>query len=116
MRFFAFTLALLFTPALAVTPEAEEFIAITKKLEPVQCEKRKLRREIALAEIEKRDADAKALKQRFAELNRNPEVAKLEKRLAELEPRLLDSRGRPRHPEDLDAISLQHRKAFYRCE
>jgi hypothetical protein len=100
----------------AVTPEAKEFLAITKKLEPVQCEKRKLRRDIALAEIEKREADARALKQRFAELNRNREVTKLEKRLAELEPQILDSRGHPRHAEDLDAISLQHRKAFYRCE
>lgn len=116
MRVFAFALVFVAAPTLAVTPGAQEFIAITKRLEPVQCEKRKLRREIALAEIEKRDADAKSLKQRFAELNRNPEVTKLEKRLAELEPQILDSQGRPRHAEDLDAISLQHRKAFYRCE
>jgi hypothetical protein len=33
-----------------------------------------------------------------------------------LEARILDSQGRPRHAEDLDAISLQQREAFYRCE
>ena len=101
-------------PAFALTPEAAEFIEISKKLEPVQCEKRKLRREIALAEIEKRDASE--LKRKFARLDHDPETARLEKRLAELEPRILDRKGAPRHPEDLEAISRQQREAFYRCE
>ena len=42
--------------ALSLSPEAREFMDITAKLEPVQCEKRRLRREIALAEVEKKDA------------------------------------------------------------
>lgn len=90
--------------------EAEEFVNISKQLEPLQCEKRKLRREIALAQIEKRDAQA--LKNKFAELDRDPKTAKLEKRLAQLEPRLSKSTD----PEDLQAISRQHTEAFYRCE
>ncbi len=100
--------------AFALTPEAKEFLEISKKLEPVQCEKRKLRREIALAEIERRDASE--LRKRFSRLDRDPETARLEKRLAELEPRILDGKGAPRHPEDLEAISLQQRQAFYRCD
>jgi hypothetical protein len=36
----------------------------------------------------------------------------LEKRLAELEPRVKGSSD----PDDLAAISLQQREAFYRCE
>ena len=85
-------------------------MAISKQLEPVQCEKRKLRREIALAEAEKRDPAP--LRAQFAKLNREPQTAKLEKRLAQLEPRLLRSPD----PEDLQAISLQQREAFYRCD
>ena len=76
--------------AQALTSEAREFIAISKELEPVQCEKRKLRREIA----------------------REPATARREKRLAELEPRL----RRSSDPEDLEAISHASREAFYRCE
>jgi len=34
-------------PASALSPAAQEFMAITKELEPVQCEKRRLRRQIA---------------------------------------------------------------------
>ena len=90
--------------------EAREFIEIAKKLEPLQCEKRKLRREIALAQAEQRDA--KALRERFGVLDRDPKTAKLEKRLGELQPRI----ARSSDPEDLDAISRQHREAFYRCE
>jgi hypothetical protein len=116
MRIAALCLLLAAAPAWGLTPEAKEFLEITKKLEPVQCEKRKLRREIALAEIERRAADAKKLRRRFVELDRHPDVARLEKRLAELEPRILDGKGRARHPEDLDAISFQHREAFYRCD
>ena len=102
--------------ALGLTPEAQEFIDVSAQLEPVQCEKRKLRRAIVLAEVERRAADLKELRQRFEQLNADPRTARLEKRLAVLEARVLDSQGRPRHPEDLDAISFQQRKAFYNCE
>jgi hypothetical protein len=110
MLFAAFAAAS--TVALALSHEAQEFIAISKELEPVQCEKRNLRREILLAETERRDADAKALRSRFATLNRDPVTARREKRLAELEPRL----ERSSDPEDLEAISRASREAFYRCE
>lgn len=73
-------------------------------------EKRKLRREIALAHVEQRDATA--LQKKFAALDREPKTAKLEKRLAQLEPRVSKSAD----PEDLAAISSQQREAFYRCE
>ena len=111
-------LCLLFVPlpALAITPEAQEFIDVSAKLEPVQCEKRKLRRAIVLAGVEGRAADRRKLRERFEQINADPQTARLEKRLAVLEGRVLDSRGRPRHPEDLDAISLQQRQAFYRCD
>jgi hypothetical protein len=99
-------------PALALSPAAEEFMAISKELEPVQCEKRRLRREIAFAEAERRDQDVRALRKKFAALDADPKTAKLEKRLAELEPRL----KRSGDPEDLAAISLQQRQAFYRCD
>jgi len=108
-------LAFAATPALAISPAAQEFLDLSKKLEPVQCEKRKLRRELALAEVE-RDADkSKALRAKFEALNGDRETARMEKRLAELEPRILDKDGKARRPEDLDAISLQRREAFYRC-
>ena len=97
-------------PAYALSPAAQEFMSITKELEPVQCEKRRLRREMALAEIEKRST--KELRARFSALNRDPETAKREKRLAELGPRV----QRSSDPEDLAAISLQQREAFYSCE
>jgi hypothetical protein len=107
-------LLLLLVPmqALALSPAAEEFMAISKQLEAVQCEKRRLRREIAFAEVERRDTDARAARERFARLDRDPKNARLEKRLAQLEPRLKSSSD----PEDLRAISLQQREAFYRCE
>jgi len=106
------TLFLIFLPARvhALSGEAKEFMAITRELEPVQCEKRRLRREMALAEIEKRST--RDLRARFSALNRDPETAKREKRLAELGPRV----QRSSDPEDLAAISLQQREAFYRCE
>src|SRR3954469_3152377 len=106
--------ACLFIPlaAHALSTSAREFMAFTQKLEAMQCEKRKLRREIALAEAEHRDADERTLKKQFSELNRNPETAPLEKRLARLEPRLKKSSD----PEDLPAISRQRVEAFYRCE
>jgi hypothetical protein len=98
--------------ALALTPAAREFLTVSKELEPVQCQKRQLRRQIALAEAERRDDDASRLRGRFARLDADPKTARLEKRLAELEPRVRKSAD----PEDLAAISLQQREAFYRCE
>ena len=85
---------------------------ISRELEPVQCEKRRLRRAIALAEVEQRDDEVKALRARFAQLDKDPKNAKLEKRLAALEPRLKHSSD----PEDLPAISRQQREAFIRCD
>jgi hypothetical protein len=99
-------------PALALSPAAEEFMAISEQLEPVQCEKRRLRREIAFAEAERRDQDVRVLRKKFAALDADPKTAQLEKRLSELEPRVKASRD----PEDLAAISLQQRQAFYRCD
>lgn len=87
-------------------------MAISKALEPVQCEKRRLRREIALAEAERRDADVQALRKKFASLDADAKTAKLEKRLAQLEPIL----KRSSDAEDLPAISRQQREAFYRCD
>ena len=95
---------------LALSPDAREFMDITAKLETVQCEKRRLRREITLLEVEKKDASA--LRKRFAALDRDPKTARLEKRLAQLEPRLAKSSD----PEDLPAIDRQRVQAFYRCE
>ena len=97
-------------PAFALSSDAREFMQIVGELEPVLCEKRKLRREIALAEVQ--GQDARSLKEKFAALDRNARTAKLEKRLAQLEPRI----SRSTDPEDLAAISLQQREAFYRCE
>jgi hypothetical protein len=100
------------TPVLGLTSAAQEFLSITRQLEQVQCEKRRLRREIAFAEAERRDADAAAARERFAKLDKDPKSARLEKRLAQLEPRVKGSSD----PEDLQAISRQQREAFYRCE
>ena len=99
-------------PAHALSPAAQEFISVTKELEPVQCEKRQLRREIARAEIEQRADDVKKLRAKFFALDKDKKVAKLERRLAELQPRV----SRSSDPDDLAAISLQQREAFYRCE
>ncbi|MGQ0547670.1 MAG: hypothetical protein ACT4P3_20465 [Betaproteobacteria bacterium] len=85
---------------------------LTDELEPVQCEKRKLRRAIALAQAERRDGDVRALRERFAALDRDPKNARLERRLGELGPRL----ERSSDPEDLKAINKQRVEAFYRCE
>ena len=113
LRRAALAFVLVAAPAAALTPEAREFVDILQQLETVHCEKRKLRREIAFAEAEKRAAEAKQLRERFAKLDAEPKTAKLEKRLAQLEPRINSSQ---RDPEDLDAISKQRRDAFYRCE
>ena len=96
----------------ALSQAAQEFMAISKDLEPVQCEKRRLRRQIALAEAERRDPDVKTLRKKFAALDADPKTARLEKRLAELQPRV----SRSSDPEDLEAISRQQREAFYRCD
>jgi hypothetical protein len=111
-RVFVILGMLLPAPVFALSAAAQEFMAISRELEPVQCEKRRLRREIALAEAERRDADAKAARARFAKLDKNPNTARLEKRLAELEPVL----KRSSDSEDLAAISRQQREAFYRCD
>ena len=103
-------------PALALTPEAKEWLAISAQLEPVQCEKRQLRRQMAMAQAEQRDEDLKKLRARAARINLDKETARLEKRLAELQSRILDGKGGTRDPQDLDAISFQQRQAFYRCE
>lgn len=99
-----------------MTPEGREFADILKQLEPVHCEKRKLRRAIAMAQIEDRKDDLKALRARFAKLDAEPRTARLEKRLAQLEPRLNSGKGVPRDPEDLEVISKLRRDAFYQCE
>ena len=110
-RGFFCALALLWAfDARALSAAAREFLEISKALEPVHCEKRKLRREIALAEAQ--GQDSKPLRQRFGALDRDPKTAKLEKRLAQLEPRVTKSGD----PDDLAAVSRQHREAFYRCE
>ncbi len=94
----------------ALSAEAKEFMQINRDLEPVQCEKRRLRRQMAMAQIEGKSVEE--MHKRFAELNRDPKTAKLEKRLAELAPHVRKSND----PEDLRAISNQQREAFYRCE
>ena len=103
---------ILAAPVFALSSAAEDFMVISKELEPVQCEKRRLRRAIALAEAERRDQDVRVLRKKFAALDADPKTVKLEKRLAELEPRVKGSSD----PEDLAAISLQQRQAFYRCD
>jgi hypothetical protein len=105
-------LVLLFAPAYALSPAAQEFMSITKELEPVQCQKRQLRRELARAEIEQRDDDVKKLRAKFTALDKDKKVVTLERRLAELQPRV----SRSSDPDDLPAISLQQREAFYRCD
>lgn len=105
-------LILFLSPAYALSPAAKEFMSITKELEPVQCEKRQLRRELARAEIEQREADAQRLREKFLALDKDKKVLKLERRLAELQPQV----SRSSDPDDLGAISLQQREAFYRCD
>jgi len=94
--------------ALALSPAAREFMDITAQLEPLQCEKRRLRREIVMAEAERRDADATRLRAEFRKLDRDPATAKLERRLAELQKSI--------SKDDLPEINRQHVEAFYRCE
>jgi DNA replication protein DnaC len=94
--------------ALALSSAAEEFMRITEQIEPMQCQKRQLRRQIVMAEAEKRDADARKLREDFSKLDRDPKTAKLERRLAELEKSITK--------DDLPAINRQHVEGFYRCE
>ena len=101
-------LAMLPLQALALSPAAEEFMAIAKEIEPMQCKKRQLRRQIVLAEAEQRGEDARKLRADFAKLDRDPKTSKLERRLAELQPRI----GK----DDLPEINRQNVEAFYRCE
>ena len=109
-------LALATPPARAVTPAAEEFMAIVKQLEPVLCEKRKLRREILTAQAAQNTLRVAELRAHYAALERDPETVKLERRLGELEKRITDDRGRVRDPDDFQAISAQQREAYARCE
>ncbi len=50
MRFLL--LLLLPLQALALTQDAKEWLAISAKLEPVQCEKRQLRRQMVMAQVQ----------------------------------------------------------------
>jgi hypothetical protein len=112
VRFLALVVLLVPLQGLALSKAAQEFMSISEKLEPVHCEKRKLRRDIALAEVEGRRTDVRKLRARFAELDKDPQTASLERRLAELQPRL----ERSSDPEDLRAINQQRVEAFYRCD
>jgi hypothetical protein len=105
----AFLLLLLIPlDALALSPAAQEFMQITRELEPLQCQKRQLRRQIVMADTEGRPADARKLREDFSKLDRDPKTSKLERRLAELEKHITE--------DDLPAINRQHVEAFYRCD
>jgi hypothetical protein len=95
-------------PAWAQSEPAKEFMAIIKQLEPMQCKKRQIRRQIVMADAEQRAEDSRKLRADFAKLDRDPKTAKLERRLAELEKRITK--------DDLPEINRQHVEAFYRCE
>jgi len=103
-------LLLAFIPfsAFALSQDAKEFLDIMKTLEPMQCKKRQLRRQIVMAEAEKRDEDARKLRADFGRLDRDPKTSKLERRLAELQPRITK--------DDLPEINRKNVEAFYRCE
>jgi hypothetical protein len=95
-------------PAWALSEPAKEFMAIIKEIEPMQCKKRQIRRQIVMADAEQRTADGRKLREEFSKLDRDPKTAKLERRLAELEKRITK--------DDLPEINRQHVEAFYRCE
>lgn len=109
-------LALGTLPARAVTPDAEAFMATVKKLAPILCERRKLRRGIAAARIEEDAARERALRARLEGIARDPETARLDRRVEALRGRLVDSRGRVRDADDLRAISAQQLELYARCE
>ena len=94
--------------AFALSQEAKEFMEITAQIEPMQCKKRQLRRQIVLADTEGRAEDARKLRADFTKLDRDPKTSKLERRLAELEKSITK--------DDLPAINRQHVEGFYRCE
>ena len=52
----------------------------------------------------------------MAAIERQPETAKLELRLGELQKRITGADGRIRDPDDFRAITEQQRMAYYRCE
>lgn len=117
MRVLAFCAAMCAAlPAAALTPAAAEFIALVKKLEPVLCQKTKLRHEILVAQTEQDTQHAAQLRARYAALERDPQTARLEKRLAELQELITDEQGRIRDSSDLEAISAQQREAYARCQ
>lgn len=103
-------------PARAVTPEAEAFMAAVKALAPVTCERRRLRRELAVARVEHDAARERALRERFDRIARDPETARLDERVGALHRRVVDPSGRVRNPEDLRAIGAQQRELFASCE
>lgn len=115
-------LALLFLPLLgaaparAATPQAEAFMTAVEALAPVSCERRRLRRELAVARVERDAARERALRERFEEIARDPQTARLDERVGELRRRLVDASGRVRDPEDLRAIGAQQRELSARCE
>ncbi len=94
--------------AFALSQDAKEFVDIMKALEPMQCKKRQLRRQIVMAQAEKRDDDARKLRADFRALDRDPKTSKLERRLAELQPRITQ--------DDLPEVNRRNVEAFYRCE
>ncbi len=112
MRLLLAALLIVPAPGFALSEAAREFMELTRQLEPVQCERRKLRREITLAQAENRTADAQALRSRFSALGREAKTARLEKRLRELGPIVEKSPD----PEDLKSVYEQQREAYYRCD
>lgn len=108
--------ALAAPPARAVTPDAEAFMAAVEKLGPVSCERRRLRREIAAARIEQDASRERALGGRLEEIARDPETARLDRRVRALRGRLVDAGGRVRDGDDLRAISAQQLELYARCE
>jgi hypothetical protein len=94
--------------AFALSQEAKEFMEITAQIEPMQCKKRQLRRQIVMADTEGRAADARKLREDFSKLDRDPKTTKLERRLGELQKYITK--------DDLPAINRQHVEGFYRCE
>lgn len=103
-------------PARAVTPDAEAFMAAVQKLAPVLCERRNLRRELTIARFEQDAARERRLRERLQAIARDPETARLDRRIDRLHRGLVDSNGRMRDPDDLRALSAQQLALFARCE
>ena len=83
MKHGAWLLLFVAFPSWGLSPAAQEFMKITQQLEVVQ-----------------------------SALDRDPQTARLEKRLGQLGPRLAKSAD----AEDLPAINRQRVEAFYRCD